>query len=146
LSANAEARYESKVATHNARLEQSRADDALQRGTTEAIRYQKQLSQTEGQQNAALAANGIDITFGSAAVVRGEAARAGMEDTITIYKNAAREAQGYEINAANFRADAAAKKTQAKSAIISGIFNMGSTVLGGATQVSKLKAAQNFGV
>src|SRR4051794_11456363 len=85
LSANAQAKYESRVATQNAKLEESRAGDALQRGTTEAIRYQKQLSQTEGQQNAALAANGIDIGFGSAAAVRADTAAAGMQDTITIY-------------------------------------------------------------
>lgn len=145
LSANAQSRYEAKVATSNARLEESRAGDALQRGSSEAIRYQRQLSQEEGQQNAALAANGIDIGFGSAASVRADTARAGMEDTLAIYKNAAREAQGYEINSANYRSQASASRAQAKSAIVSGIFNIGSTVLGGATQISKMKAGQSAG-
>lgn len=145
LSANAQARYESKVATQNAQLEEGRAGDALQRGTTEAIRYQKQLSQQEGEQNAAMAANGIDISFGTAANVRSDTARAGLEDTMTIYKNAAREAQGYEINAANYRSQAAASKAQAKSAMVSGLFNIGSTVLGGATQIGKINATK-FGV
>ncbi|WP_028970161.1 virion core protein, T7 gp14 family [Sphingomonas sp. URHD0057] len=146
LSANVQGRYEAKVASQNAHLEEGRAKDALQRGTTEAIRYGKQLSQAEGEQNAALAANGIDIGFGSAAAVRSDMARAGQEDSLTIYKNAAREAQGYEINAANYRSEALADKAKAKGAIVSGLFNIGSTVLGGATQTSKLRAAQNFGV
>ena len=146
LSANAQSRYEARVADQNASLEESRAGDALARGKVDATNYQKKLSQTEGEQNAALAANGIDITFGSAAAVRSDTANAGMQDTVNIYKNAQREAQGYEINAANYRAQSAADRSNAKSAIVSGLFNIGSTVLGGATQVSKLQASQKFGV
>jgi hypothetical protein len=69
-----------------------------------------------------------------------------MQDTINIYKNAAREAQGYEINAMNYKSQASAAKAQGHAAIVSGLFNMGSTILGGATQVSKLQSAQKFGV
>lgn len=146
LSANAQSRYEAKVYSQDAKLEESRASDALQRGTADAITQQKRLSQTEGDQNAALAANGIDITFGSAANVRRDLHDSGMQDTVNIYKNAAREAQGYEINSMNYKAQASAAKSQASAALVSGFFNIGSTVLGGATQVSKLGAAQKFGV
>lgn len=142
MSANSQARYESKVAKANAGTEESRARDALQRGTSEAQSYQRRLSQEEGQQNAALAANGIDISFGSAADVRADTARFGREDTLNIYKNAQREAQGYEISSVNYLAESKAAKARAKSALIQGVFNIGSTVLGGATQVSKIKSGQ----
>jgi hypothetical protein len=145
LSANSQARYESKVAKTNAAIEESRARDALQRGTADAQSYQRKLSQEEGQQNAALAANGIDIGFGSAADVRADTARFGREDTLNIYKNAGREARGFEINSANYLSESKAAKARAKSALISGAFNIGSTVLGGATQVAKFNAASKYG-
>ena len=140
LSTNAQEKYASRIARQNARLENERAKDALQRGGEEARRFQRKLGQEMGQQNAALAANGIDITFGSAANVRGDTAMFGREDTRTIHENARREAQGYEINAANFLSESKAAKMRGRSALIQGGFNMASTILGGATQYRRIQA------
>lgn len=145
LSANAQERYAARVATQNARMENERARDAIERGTKDAQRFQRQAGQEMGQQNAALAANGIDLTFGSAADVRGDTAMFAREDTATIYENAFREAKGYEINAANFLAERKASKMRAKGALIEGGLNMASTILGGATQVSKINTARSQG-
>lgn len=145
LASNAQGTYEARVARQNARLENERAKDAIERGTTEAQRYQRRLSQEQGQQNAALAANGIDITFGSAADVRGDTAMFGREDTGTIYENAFREARGYEINAANFLSESRAARMRARSALVKGAFDIAGTVLGGATQISKIKTARSTG-
>jgi hypothetical protein len=133
-----QARYEAKVADANARRESQRAIDALERGDIETRRYQRRLSQEIGQQNAALAANGIDITFGTAADVRGDTMMFGQEDVQSIQQNAFREAMGYDINAANYSAEAVARRRAAKGALIGGAFGVASTVLGGATQVANI--------
>lgn len=140
LSANSQANYEAKVAKQNARTEEASARDAIERGKTDSQRYQRQLSQQMGAQNAALAANGIDISYGSAADVRGDTAMFGREDVQTITENSFREAKGFEINATNYLAQAKSAKQRGKAALVKGVFDMGSTVLGGATQVSKMRA------
>jgi hypothetical protein len=146
LSQNAQEQYSAKVATQNARLENERARDAIERGFTEAQRFQRQSGQEMGAQNAAMAANGIDITFGSAADVRGDTAMFAREDTATIYQNAFREARGYEINSANFLTERQAAKMRGTGALVEGAFGIGSTVLGGATQLSKMKWARDRGL
>lgn len=145
LSANAQSTYESRVARQNARLESERAKDAIERGTIEAQRFQRKAGQEMGEQNAALAANGIDIAFGTAADVRGDTAMFAREDTKTIYDNSFREAKGYEINAANFLSESKAARMRGKAALIKGGFDMASTVLGGATQVSKIRNPRAWG-
>lgn len=142
ISANQQYRYEAKVARANARAENERARDALDRGRTESLRYQRQLSQQIGDQNAALAANGVDISFGSAANVRGDTLMFGREDVDTINRNAFREARGFEISSANYRADEAGKRRQASGALVQGAFGMGSTILGGATQYSNFRLSR----
>ena len=140
LSANAQSKYASRVAKQNAGLENERAKDAIERGTKDAQRFQRKAGQEMGQQNAALAANGIDIGFGSAADVRGDTAMFAREDTKTIYDNSFREAKGYEINAANFLSESKAQRMAGKAALIKGGFDIAGTILGGATQISKLKS------
>src|SRR5687767_4224549 len=137
MAAVKQANYESKIAERNASLERTAAKDALERGRLGDKRFQEQLGQTMGQQNAALAANGIDINFGSAANVRGDAAAIGQEDALTLRENAMRQVRGLEINASNYTAQARAARSAAKGAAISGILQMGSTALGGAQQFKR---------
>jgi hypothetical protein len=138
-------RYEARVAKANTIYEDQRARDALERGRLDNTDYQHKLAQTMGQQNAALAANGIDPTFGSAAAVRADMAQAGRTDVNRINENALREAKGYEINAANYTAQAISDRRKASGALVEGAFGVASTVLGGATQVSKMQAGRKYG-
>lgn len=135
-------KYEAKVAKANVLAEDARAKDALERGRQENLDYQRKLAQEMGQQNAALAANGVDITFGSAASVRGDTAMFGRTDVDRINQNALREARGYEINAANYGAEAISDRRKATGAIVQGAFGVASTILGGATQITKMRAAR----
>lgn len=145
-SAHQQGVYEARVARQNARFEQDRARDAQERGLEEARRYQRQLGQEMGAQNAALAANGIDITFGSAFDIRGDTAVAGREDVQTIYRNTEREVQGFDVSSANFRAEAKAAKRRATGALVQGAFGIGSTVLGGAQQYRRIQWNQRNGL
>lgn len=134
-------RYEAQVADQNARLASQQASEAQDRGVREAQRYQRQLAQIKGRQQAAMAANGLDTSFGSALQVQQDTAMIGAEDTRTIYDNTANEVKGYEIDAANYRSGAAAKRTGASQALVATAFDVAGTALGGASQVSKFRKA-----
>ncbi len=142
ISANNQAKYQGKVADMNARMDNAAARDAIDRGKVESQRFQREASQMQGAQRASLAANGIDVNFGSAAAVRADTTRAIEEDAQTIRENSMREVRGFEINAANFGAQARGYRAAGKAALVKGAFDMGSTVLGGAQQYSKLKAGR----
>lgn len=142
ISAMQQSTYQARVADRNAKMEDAAARDAIERGKIEDQRYQRQLSQQQGAQRAALAANGVDVNFGNAAAVREDLARAGQEDSQTIRENAMREARGFELSAANYRASAAGARQARTGQAISGAFDFGSTVLGGAMQYKKIKAGR----
>ena len=139
ISTSQQHKYEAKLADSNAKAESQRAIDAIDRGRIESRRYQRKLGQEMGAQNAALAANGIDITFGSAANVRGDTAMFGREDVQAINENARREAMGFDINAVNYLSVAKSSRKQATGAIVQGAFGVASTVLGGATQFASYR-------
>jgi hypothetical protein len=141
-SSAAQSRYAARVATRNAQMEDLAARDAIDRGKVEAQNYQRQAAQVQGAQRAAMAANGIDVDYGTAGLVRGDTARFQAEDVQNLRENAIREARGYEINAANYRSNATASRQAASSAITQGVFGVASTLLGGAQQYQKIKFAR----
>lgn len=138
----AQNRYQAKIADRNADLANEAARDSIDRGKIEAQQQGRKLSQLKGAQQAAMAANGIDTSFGSAAHVAEETAMFGAEDMNATYQNSLRETRGLEINASNFTAEARAKRQAAKGALVEGAFGVANTLLGGATQYSKMKAKQ----
>ena len=141
IQAYSQQKYQQKVAENNAKLEDAAAHDALDRGKQQVQKQQRQLSQEMGAQRAALAANGIDVNFGSAAAFRGDTAMLGQEDAQTIRENNIREVQGFERQAGNYRSQAAASGQAATGALASGAFGVANTLLGGAERVSKMRAA-----
>ncbi|CAN5349246.1 hypothetical protein BH10PSE12_BH10PSE12_18840 [soil metagenome] len=62
------------------------------------------------------------------------------EDAARIYDHGAQAVKGLDIQAANYRSQSQASKQSATGALVGGVFNMGATALGGATQYGKLKA------
>ena len=130
-------KYEARVATRNAALENEAARDAIDRGRVEAQRQYRKIGQVKGAQNAAMAANGVDLAFGSALDVQRDTAMLGAEDIGQIYKGSAQEVRGFEINASNYRAQARGARMRKKGAIVEGVFDVASTALDGATQLAK---------
>lgn len=86
----------------NAQIATYQADDALLRGNVAASRRIVQTKQTIGAQRVALAAQGVDVNSGSAADIQENSAAIGAIDAQTIKNNAAREAWGYKMNAADY--------------------------------------------
>ena len=139
-------RYEAQVADRNASLANAQANDSIQTTNLEAQRRYREQSRLQGQQQAAMAANGVDLGFGSAAQVQRDTTMIGGEDIAQIYKAGDQRTKGYEINAFNYRSNAAASRAKASAALINGAFGMATTALGGASQLSRLKANQVAGL
>jgi hypothetical protein len=124
--------YNAKVQDMNARLADRRAKDALDRGVLEEQKKRQQVAQIKGQQQAAMAANGVDLTFGSPLDTLVDTATMGEIDALTIRTNAAREAYDYKVDAVNKRAGATMSRMAASSASTGGYLDALGTVLGGA--------------
>lgn len=66
--------------------------DAIARGEFDAIGYARNLAQLLGRQRVAIAAQGVDVSSGTAAALRTQTERFGAEDMKMIRENAMREA------------------------------------------------------
>lgn len=138
-------RYQASVDKQNAAIAQGQAQDSIANTNLEAQRRYREVSQMKGAQQAAQAANGVDINFGSAVDVQRDTAMIGAEDVAQIYKGGNERTKGFEINAFNYKSSAAANKAKAKGAMIKMAFDVAGTALGAASQVSGMKSGGNFG-
>lgn len=97
--------YQEDVASENARIAKLQAKQARTLGGMEEDRYRRSLKILQGKQRAAAGASGRDITGGgTVADLLATTAGVGEMDALTIRSNAAREAWGYNVQAANYKA------------------------------------------
>lgn len=138
-------KYQSKVATANQQRENARAADAIERGAQDQDRLGRRYRSMLGSQRAAMAANGIDVDFGSAGDFLQDTRDLYREDATALAGNTLNEVKGIEISAANFGAQAKASSMAATGAAISAGFDSASTILGGVGKVNKINAARKTG-
>lgn len=125
-------KYNAQVADMNAKISERRAKDAIQRGAVEEQKKRQQVQQVLGKQQAAMAANGVDITFGSPLDTLVDTSVLGELDALTIRTNTYREAYEYRVDAANKRSSATLDRMNAKAATTGGYLAAAGTILGGA--------------
>lgn len=130
-------RYQAKVADMNAQISEKRAKDALERGAKEEQQKRRENQQLLGKQQAAMAANGVDLTFGSPLDVIVDSSVLGELDALTIRTNAYREEYDYRVQAANQRAQGTMSRGAADSALAGGYLGAAGTILGGAGNAYK---------
>lgn len=140
VQARAQARYQARIADRNARLEGEAATAALDATRQQALAAYRDKAAVQGRQRAAMAANGIDAGFGSAADMIADGDMLAGEDIGRIYAQGLNSVRGFDINAANQRAEAKARRSAGDGALVSGLFSAASTALSGASSFSKLKA------
>lgn len=136
-SANAaQAVYQAQVARQNQALAERQAADATQRGQVAEENRRRQTALQLGQQTAALAAQGTDLT-GSELDILGDTAAAGELDARTLRVNAAREAYGYQVQAMGYGSTATLESTRAlNSTYTPNYLGAGASLLAGATTLS----------
>jgi uncharacterized protein YcbX len=103
-SARAQGEYSGAIADRNAGLADAQAADALSRGEQMVGRIRQGTRQLVGAQRAAMAAQGIDVNSGTPLDLQGDSNTLSAFDQLTAKNNAAREAWGFNVDAANQRA------------------------------------------
>ena len=95
------AEFNAQVANNNAIIAAQQRSTTLQQGEAEAHKSMRDQAQMIGAQRAQMAANGIDLTQGSAQDILASTKFLGGIDVNTIQSNAARQAWGYEVQGMN---------------------------------------------
>ncbi len=140
LYASRTARYQSQVAQQNKALEREGAQDAIAQGQEQQRQLGREVAGRVGAQEARLAGNNVDITQGSAARLLDDTRMIGREDSEALSENIRRQVKSQQISAWNYESESRTAKAEAKQAKTAGMFSVGSTFLGGATQYAKFKA------
>lgn len=95
-----------RTAEMNAQIADMQAKDAIARGQSAEFNSRLKTSQLKGAQVASMAAHGVALDSGSPLDVLTSTDVMGEQDALTIRNNAVKEAWGYDVQAANFRAKA----------------------------------------
>ena len=127
-------RYEAQIADFNATLAEQRAQIAQEQGRAKVFQIQRQAAGLKGEQRAAMAARGLDLTTGTPADIISSTDFMSQLDQTQAEVNAAREAWGYRTQATNFKNEARTGRANA-SAISPGLA-AATSLLGSATTMA----------
>jgi hypothetical protein len=91
------------LADDNAAIADLQGQDAIERGAVEESRFRTQVRGIIGTARTEIAANNIDVSYGSAVDVQADAAYLGELDALQLRNNAKGEAWGFEMQADDLR-------------------------------------------
>jgi hypothetical protein len=97
----------------DAKLQDAYAAETL--GYTESARYQSVIDKTLGEQTVAFAAEGVDVTSGTARAIAAETRLVGRLNVIDMQRNARAKASRLKLESANIRMGAYMSSVQAES-------------------------------
>lgn len=139
-SALQQGNYESAIARQNAQLSRESAAESLKTGQKERRDFWRKVGSVKGQQIASMAANGIDVGYGTAERIQEDTQALADEDASTLYENIHHRTRGYTIEAANYKAESKAAKQRGRAAFVGSVFEAGSSMLGSVSQAKGMKA------
>lgn len=139
-AAKAQSEYQAKVAKRNAEVAQANADMKRQEGIEEARQTRMKNLQRIGAQQTAMAANGIDVSSGTALDVVADTAAQGELDALTNRYNAETQALAYERQANNFTNQSNLDLFAGQNAYKSGMANAVGTGLKGLAATTSVAA------
>jgi hypothetical protein len=139
LAANAQARFQAKIAERNASMEREAARQELENGRDAALDHYRKIGQLKGAQRARAAAGGVGVDFGTAAAVVDDTEMLGREDAGRLYKQTLQNVRGHDIQASNFGAQANAQRASGKMALIKAGFDTAGSLLDSANQYKNLQ-------
>lgn len=123
--------YQAQVQQQNVKIANENAAMERQTGLEEARRQRIKTLQAIGEQTTSLAANGLDVGFGTSLDIIEDTAMMGELDALMIETQAERTARNYEIQANNFANEANLSSYAARNARSAGTTNAIATGLGG---------------
>lgn len=127
-------KYQADMADINARLNEVQADAEIKKGQFQEQSLMQDVANVKSSQRTAIAANGIEMTEGSARNILESTDYMAERDLETIKTNAARAAFGQKTQALNYRNSAAAYRMQADQ--ISPFWAGATSLIGGAGNVA----------
>lgn len=131
-NANAKAaKYNAEVQRQNAILADRQAKNVLDAGTREEQKQKAMTSQLMSKQQASMAANGVDVQFGSPLDLMVDTAKMGAVDALTIRTNAYRNYDDTRNQAVASRNQASLYDMQAKNSRTAGILGAFGTTMSG---------------
>ncbi len=136
--------YQAKVNEENAKIAQENANVQRQQGIEEARLQRIKAASTIGSQKTAMAANGVDVTQGTAVDVIADTAAMGELDALQTQYNYEMKARGYEAQAGNFQNQANLDVISGKNAYTAGKIGAVQHGLAGLQQTADV-ASQWFG-
>lgn len=132
----ASARYQAQVMANNQTIAQRNADAALQAGQAAEQQQRQKTAAMIASQRAALAANGVDLSSGSALDLQADTATLGELNAQTVRNNAERHAWGYVAQADAAGAQSGLDMAQAGWAGTAGMYSSLDAGLASATSLS----------
>lgn len=117
--------YAATLYDANAGIARLQAEDAITRGRQDENMSRIATKGLIGRQRAAMGAQGIDIGRDSAMDVQEDAAAMGELEALTIRNNAAREAWGYRVQAANLGSNASLQRKAGRTQLYGSITTAG---------------------
>lgn len=140
LAANAQARFQAKIAERNASMEREAAQQEIQNTQEAALDHYRKVGQLKGAQRARAAAGGVGVDYGTAAAVVDDTEMLGREDANRIYKQGYQNLIGRDIQASNYEGEANAQRKAGTMALVKSGFDAGGSLLSGASQYKKMKS------
>lgn len=132
MAAQSAAKYNNQIAQMNAKLEERKAADALDRGKLEEQKQRMQSAGIEGRQLAAMGANNVDVSFGSPLEIINDTHYLGEMDALIVRTNANRESYDHRVAAENYRDQGQLGLMEGQSKMTGGFLDAFGSVLGGA--------------
>lgn len=134
------AKYEASVASANAKVAEFKAQDVQDRAQQDAENLGRQIASVRGKQKATIAANGIDLSSGSAQSILDATDYYGAQDQATVANNSAKDQWSLRSQKANYEAEAQMQKNKASS--ISPFTSMATSLLGSAGKLANKWSAK----
>lgn len=140
-AAKTAAKYESAVASANAKVAEFKAQDVQDRAQQDAENLGRQIAAVRGKQKATIAANGIDLSSGSAQSLLDATDFYGALDQATLANNANKDKWSLQQQASNYKAEAQMQSSRASS--ISPFTSLATSLLGSAGKLADKWSVKN---
>lgn len=145
ISANQQAQYQARIAEQNAKIAESNATRALQKGQIDAQEQDALTAQTLGEQESAQSASGLSLHSGSAILTRKTARELGRLDALRTIHDSEMEAHGHRTQAWGYRAEAEGARAEGRASLIGGFLSGAGNLVAGAAQTSRAFGTQGSG-
>lgn len=119
------------MAEANAKIAEQQGIAALRKGAQESDRIARQARRVQGSQRAAYGAAGVDPNAGTPLDMQADTLYQAEQDKALVRYNAELQKWGFDVEAANYKAQADAYGSKATGSLIGGVLGAGSSLLTG---------------